>query len=47
MGSGRRVNESGAVGDGGGVAMTEKESSSQVGLGEFGAVSATLTNDTS
>ena len=32
---GRRVNEGGAVGDGGGVAMVEKESSSQVGLGEF------------
>ena len=33
--SGRRVNEGGAVGDGGGVAMAEKESSSQVDLGEF------------
>ena len=47
VGSGRRVNEGGAVGDGGGVAMAEKESSSQVGFGEFRAVSATLTNDTS
>ena len=42
--SGRRVNEGGAVGDSGGVAMAEKESSSQVDLGEF---CATLTNDTS
>ena len=32
VGSGRRVNEGGAVGDSGGVAMAEKESSSQVGL---------------
>ena len=35
MGSGRRLNEGGAVGDSGGVVMAEKESSSQVGLGEF------------
>ena len=42
--SGRRVNDGGAVGDSGGIAMAEKESSSQVDLGEF---CATLTNDTS
>ena len=35
MGSGRRVNKGGTVGDSGGVAMAEKDSSSQVGLGEF------------
>ena len=46
MGSGRRVNEGGTVGDSGGVAMAEKDSLSQVGLGEFRAVSATFTNDT-
>ena len=45
--SGIRVNEGGTVGDSGGVAMAEKESLSQVGLGEFRTVSATLTNDTS
>ena len=32
---GEGFNEGGAVGDSGGVVMAEKESSSQVGLGEF------------
>ena len=43
--SGEWVNEGGAVGDCGGVAMTEKQSSSQVSCGEVVAVSATFTND--
>ena len=43
--SGEWANEGGAVGDCGGVAMTEKQSSSQVSCGEVVAVSATFTND--
>ena len=43
--SGEWVNKGGAVGDCGGVAMTEKQSSSQVSCGEVVAVSATFTND--
>ena len=44
--SGEWVNEGGAVGDCGGVAVTEKQSSSQVSCGEVVAVSATFTDDT-
>ena len=44
---GERINQGGAVGGYGGVAMAKKHSWSQVNLREFIAVSATLSNDAS
>ena len=47
MGGGRRVNEGGAVGDSGGVAVAEKQPSSQECLRELGTVETTLSDDAS
>ena len=47
MGGGRRVDEGGAVGNNGGVAMAEKRPSSQECLRELGTVETTLSDDTS